>query len=79
MKWKAESNKKEGTIRVRRKFAWLPVHFYIDTELYYVWLETYEITEEYKNIPTNYGDGYYRRNLQWKIIKQEPLYWEHEV
>jgi hypothetical protein len=72
MKWKADSKPKEGDVRVRTKFAWLPIHYYIDTEMWYCWLETYQVTEIYrKTYPT--------RECVWQLIERKPLYWEHEV
>ena len=75
MMWKAKTRPKQGDIRVRRKFAWWPMQFLVDDELYYVWLETYQVTEEYTPFITNYGEGNYGSKLQWEVIKREPLYW----
>lgn len=75
MMWKAKAKPKEGDVRVRRKFAWWPMQFLVDTELYYVWLETYEATEQYSHITVNYGEGHYKSKLRWEVIKREPLYW----
>ncbi len=79
MKWKAEFRREpvEGTIRVRRKFAWLPVHYYIDTEMYYCWLESYQVTEKYTKTLVKRG-SYYAYELQWKVVERRPLYWEGE-
>lgn len=78
MKWKANPQRPiEGDIRIRRKFAWLPVHYYIDTEMYYCWLETYVVTEKYTKCAVS-EDGFYTWNLQWKVVRREPLYWEYE-
>lgn len=77
MKWKANSKPKEGDIRYRRKFAWFPVHCYIDTEMYYIWLETYQVKERYEKILVQ-EDGYYRYELGWKLRERTALFWEHE-
>ena len=77
MKWKVDSKPKEGNIRYRRKFAWLPVHCYIDAEMYYIWLETYKVKECYKKALDN--SGFYRYKLQWKLVERIPLFWEGEV
>ena len=75
MKWKADSKPKEGDVRVRTKFAWLPIHYYIDTEMYYCWLETYQVKEECILVTKNYGEGNYSSKLVWKTLKREPLFW----
>jgi len=74
MMWKANSKPKQGDIRVRRKFAWWPMEFMIDDELYYVWLETYQVTELYTLVTAN-SAGNYSSKLQWEVMKREPLYW----
>ncbi len=74
MMWKAKPRPKLGDTRVRHKFAWLPMEFWICGELYYVWLENYQVTEEYTPFTTYYGEGKYRSSLQWEIIKHEPIY-----
>lgn len=79
MKWKANPQKpSEGDVRVRRKFAWLPVHYYIDTEMYYCWLESYQVKEKYAKVLHNEG-GFYTYSLEWKVVERMPLYWEHEA
>ncbi len=79
MKWKAKnSTPKEGDIRVRKKFAWFPVHYYIENEMYYCWLETYLVKEKYANEAVS-SEGYYTWELKWKLVERKPLYWEHEV
>lgn len=45
MRWKSDNQEpKAGDIRHRNKFAWLPTR----VNDYGVWLETYQVTEEYK-------------------------------
>jgi hypothetical protein len=78
MKWKANSKPNEGDVRTRRKFAWLPKQLYIDTQKYYVWLENYQIEEMYLKYDT-FKRGYLEYYYCWEIVKQEPLFWEHEV
>jgi hypothetical protein len=68
MKWKTA---KHGDIRTRRVFAWLPT----EVEDHTVWLEQYQVTEEYTPFTKNYGEGKYSTNHKWQIVKQEPLYW----
>jgi hypothetical protein len=77
MKWKADSRPKEGDVRVRTKFAWLPVHYYIGTELWYCWLETYQVKEKYAKEAVR-SKGYYTWKLKWKLVERKPLYWEGE-
>lgn len=77
MKWKAKKEPKEGDTRIRRKFAWIPVYTYCETELYTVWLETYLAVEEYKRVLVNKG-GYYSSVLKWKLIERRPLFGEYE-
>jgi hypothetical protein len=80
MKWKANKSKpREGDIRIRKKFALFPVHYYINAEMYYCWLETYIVKEQYTKVAVNRGEGYYSRELKWKLVERKPLYWEHEV
>jgi hypothetical protein len=74
MMWIANPTPKQGDVRVRRKFAWWPIKFLVDTDLYYVWLESYQVTELYTLVTTNEGEGYYDSNLQWEVVKREPLY-----
>ena len=78
MKWKVKkTNPKEGDVRVRRKFAWLPVHYYIDTEMYYCWLESYQVKEEFTKVLVSH-QGWYSYELDWKVVERMPLYWEYE-
>ena len=77
MKWKVNSKPKEGDIRYRTKFAWFPVHCYIDGELYNIWFETYKSKECYGTVLVNSG-GYYRYKWQWKLVERIPLFWEGE-
>jgi|688.fasta_scaffold204632_4 hypothetical protein len=76
MKWKISAGPSEGDTRVKTRFALFPVSIYKDDELYIVWFETYRATEQYQKV-----SGYYDHNrdeLQWKVIKKELLYGEHE-
>ena len=43
MKWKVSESPKNGEIRTRRVFAWRKTK----VKDYWVWLETYQITEKY--------------------------------
>lgn len=77
MKWKVSSGPKEGDFRVKTRFALFPVSIYKDDELYIVWLETYRATEQCQKVPSHFSE-HSRDELQWKVIKKELLYGEHE-
>ena len=74
MMWKAKPRPKIGDIRVRRKFAWLPMEFSVCDIEHYVWLETYQVTEQFEEKYVFADEGYYRKKSYWQIVKQEPLY-----
>jgi hypothetical protein len=74
MMWKAKHRPKLGDTRVGHKFAWLPFEFCICCDFYYVWVENYQVDQEYTTFTKNCGEGTYRSSLQWEIIKQEPIF-----
>jgi hypothetical protein len=69
MKWKTETTTpKVGDIRKRRVFAWSKTK----VGDYWVWLETYQITEEwYVHVPIDPWDGF--RGSWWLEISREVL------
>jgi hypothetical protein len=77
MKWKISEGPFEGDTRVKTRFALFPVSIHKDNEHYVIWLETYRITEQYQKV-TDYSYDRARDELQWKVIKREMLYGEHE-
>ncbi len=75
MKWNTKLYApKIGATRKRRVFAWTPtVMEDRDHITIIVWLETYEIVEEYNNWRTPTKVGTLHRN-RWKIVARNPLY-----
>ena len=65
MKWKIKKNTlKDGDVRYRKVFAWKKTK----VGDYWVWLETYEITERFfQSVGGNQS--------WWTEIKREPLFW----
>ena len=66
MKWKTDKPlPKHGDWRKRRPFAWLPTK----VEDHTVWLETYQITEQYIEYSLQHDiPGY------WSVVSKELLY-----
>lgn len=77
MKWKISAGPLEGDTRVKTRFAWFPLSIYKDNDEYVIWLETYRATEQYQKVPGHFGE-HARDELQWKVVKREMLYFEHE-
>jgi len=73
MKWKTQPIPKEGDRRVRIKFAWLPITLTYEQHTYRVWLETYEVLEEY------YTGGKGVPLTPWRALEERPLFYEGEL
>jgi len=68
MKWKADPTPKVGDIRKWRVFAWRKTK----VGDYWVWLETYQVTEEWcVHIPVDVWDG--PRRSWWCEVSRETL------
>jgi hypothetical protein len=66
MKWKTvKPVPKHGEIRTRRKIAWLPVEVQDHT----VWLETYQITEQYVEYRSEHAIP-----SHWRELSKDLLY-----
>ena len=67
MKWKEKTEPSHGERRTYQKFAWMP----IKVGEYTVWLETYQVTEEYVRYTYRTLDN------RWKIVSKEPLFYDY--
>lgn len=77
MKWKKPTYKpKLGDQRERTKFAWLPVTV-VDLEgnEYTAWLETYSQTQVFTYDTVGLKEYVYL----WKPVKNNALFYEHEI
>lgn len=78
MKWKTNSKLALGSIRYRKKFAWLPVVCDFDGEVYTVWLETYRVKEEYRKVTRATQIGTIDVGA-WVVTERIVLFWEFDA